>query len=291
MQQRIESGVQEVAMAFNQPSPEPDPGQRTEAVESPAPSSEATPADPRVGGRALEQIAELLRNIDVDALLEPKVQLSSVLEEARELHETLARQAVRDRMRGVGVSDSACEELGTIITALAESERRWCAARDAHKTARQAQAEAFGYALRDEMVAACRFHLDGVEVLELLARVTDGENARDLVQDLRELATFLCEHAPAFAKDCTFDALACAEEASELASAVALELEPEPIALEQLELRDRAFTLLCDRVQQLRLAGAYAYRGTLEARRFFASSTVPARRRRPLPSAVRALAG
>jgi hypothetical protein len=232
-----------------------------------------------------------MQNIEPDSLFEPKVQLSLVVDDARELQEILERPAVRERLRGVGVRDTAFDELGTSIAALVECERRWCEARDAEKTERQAQAEALGYALRDEMVAACRFHLEGVEVLELLARVTDGENPRDLVQDLRELSMFLRDHTESFAADVTFEPLVCSEEAGELAGAIAVDHEPDAAALEQLELRDRAFTVLCECVQQLRQAGAYAFRGSVSARGYFASETTPARRRRPLPSAVRALAG
>jgi hypothetical protein len=248
-------------------------------------------AERQAGADAVARLRERLQSIEPDGLLEPKVQLPLVIDEARELHEILQRPAVRERLRAVGVKESAFDDLFVAITALVECERRWSAARDAAKTERQAEAETLGYALRDEMVAACRFHLGGVEVLELLARVTDGENPRDLVQDLRELSAFLRDQADAFAADATFEPLVCSEEASELAAAIAVDQQPDSAALELLEWRDRAFTLLCELVQELRQAGAYAFRGSLSARGYFACDTTPARRRRPVSSAVRALAG
>jgi hypothetical protein len=249
------------------------------------------PSDVDGGPEALSQLLGRLQNIEPDNLLEPKVQLSLVIDEARELQEILDRPVVRERLRGVGVAEVTIVELDLAIGALVESERRWCKARDAAKTARQAEAEGLGYALRDEMVAACRFNLSGVEVLELLARVTDGENPRDLVQDLLELSAFLRDNAAAFGNDTLFEPLVCSDEARELADAIAVDHEPDASALEHLELRDRAFTYLCERMQQLRQAGAYALRGSVTARRYFAPGSAPARRRRPLPSAVRALAG
>lgn len=218
------------------------------------------------------------------------MQLTRVLQEARDLARIVARPLVRERILSVGALDAALDGLPVAIDALAECEHRWALARDAGKHPRQAHAEALAYPLRDEMVAACRFHLDGVEGLELLARVTDGENAGDLVQDLRELATFLRENPEAFDGDESFDALACANKAQELAALIAVDVEPSPEALDLLELRDRAFTHLCELVERVRRAGRYAFRGTAEARWYFASLTPPARRRRPLPSAVRALA-
>lgn len=258
-----------------------------------APSEVPAPlaSDVEGGPEALSQLLVRLQNIEPDNLLEPKVQLSLVIDEARELQEILDRPVVRDRLRGVGVAEATIVELELAIAALVECERRWCEARDAAKTERQAEAEGLGYALRDEMVAACRFHLSGVEVLELLARVTDGENPRELVQDLLELSAFLRDNGAAFANDTLFEPLVCSDEARELAEAIAVDHEPDAAALEHLELRDRAFTYLCERVQLLRQAGTYALRGSVTARRYFAPGATPARRRRPLPSAVRALAG
>jgi hypothetical protein len=242
------------------------------------------------GQQALQAIESTLTALPQDALLEPRLQLRHVLAEARDLAQVITRPGVRERLRGVGAEDEAMDALPLAIEALAECERRWARARDARKSLRQAQAEALAYPLRDEMVAACRYHLDGVAVLELLARVTDGENTGDLVQDLRELASFLRDNAGAFAGDASFDPVARAVEAAELGASVAVDLEPTQEALIHLELRDRAFTHLCGLVERVRRAGRYAYRGKAEARWYFSTITASARPRRPLPSAVRALA-
>jgi hypothetical protein len=243
------------------------------------------------GAQALQALHERLQRLALESLVEPKVQVNLVLEEARELSAYLGRPSIRERMKSIGIQEQELDELQLAAKAAAEAERLWVLARDQHKTPRQAQAEVLAYSLRDEMVAACRFHLDGVDVLELLARVADGENARDLVQDLRELAAFVAQRAALFATDTSFDPNLCAAEALELSAAMVLDGELSDEALAQLELRDRALTHLCELLDRLRRAGRYAYRGMPEARAYFASGVTAARRRRPLISSVRSLAG
>lgn len=249
------------------------------------------PRPPTKTQPALLALSAQLQALPEDMLVEPKVQVALVLDEARELLGLLRRSGIRERIKSVGVPEGELDELGPVIDAVEEAEKLWAAKRDENKSLRQVQAEALAYSLRDEMVAACRFNLSGLESVEVLARVTDGENARDLVQDLRELATFVSENVSAFVGDSSFEPLLCSEEARELAAAIAVDGEPTAEALEYQELRDRALTLLCGRVQQLREAGRYAFRGTVEARAFFSSNLCPTRRRHPLPSLVQVLTG
>lgn len=239
---------------------------------------------------ALQSLRDDLMALGDDSLLEPRIQLGAFLDEARELSAILSRASVAKRIRSVGVPQGRLDALELAVEALADSEMCWATARDAQKSEREIQAEPLAYFLRDEMVAACRFNLDRSEVAELLARVTAGEGLHDLAQDLRELSDFVRDHAASFSGDTSFDPLSCADEAVELARSIAVDAGPDEGARALLEQRDRAFTYLVGLVEQLRQAGRYAYRGTPEARAYFASDVAPARRRRPPPSSVQAVA-
>lgn len=236
---------------------------------------------------ALKQMQDVLEKIPRQGIAEPRVRVSVVLEEAQELAGLLSRHEVARRLADVGVAAERVQELEPATQALREAEAEWLRARAHGKSAERARAESEGYALRDELLSACRFNLADCDIFAELARITDGEDAQDLRHDLLELAELVENHIDCFRSDRSFAATCRIEEARLLSEQIGYSEELSAPDDDARILRNRAFTYLIELMQQLREAGLYAFRGSTQARRYFATHLSPARRSSELPSMVR----
>jgi hypothetical protein len=222
------------------------------------------------------------------SLCEPRVRVALVVQEALDLLAAVQQPRVRGKLISTGVSSQRVDSLEPAIEALRVAQSQVLRARCPDEDFVEALSSALD--LRDEMVAACLWNLRHREVGASLVRITDSTDGVELAMDLRELVQLLDEHAIDFESDRTFHAVECVRQASALADELTATLD-QPVPLPTLELRDRAFTHLLDVIDEVRSAGRHAYRGRSEARSLFASELQPRRRRSPLTSLVRSLAG
>lgn len=228
-------------------------------------------------GGALDQVWHLLAQIPDSALCEPQCQIGWVVAEAQELVGILRQHTVRQRIVAAGLPRERMDLLGPLTQALSEAEARWVSA--LCPLPEQARAFEDGQQLRDEMLSACRWNLRSRGVSSELARITDSTDPAELSLDLRELAELVTEHSVEFAPDRSFrpsEVAAAAQRAARTLSGIG---QASRAAWTAAELRRRAFTCLMQSVEEVRSAGRYAFRGTAEARRLFASNL--AARRRP----------
>jgi hypothetical protein len=236
-------------------------------------------------GHVLDGIWHHLERLPDDVLGEPRARVSLVLAEADELLGILQQSWVRQRVVATGLTVERMELLGPARAGLVEAERRWLT--EFLPKADQAKALEEGQSLRDELLSACRWNLRGKDVEGALARITDGTDPAELGLDLKELTQLVREHTSAFAGDRTFrqeDSLRRAE----LLADQLVAMGEGGVSRETREVRQRAFCFLSLLMEELRLAGRHAFRGTREARSLFASE-IPARRRhQPARSLVRA---
>jgi hypothetical protein len=237
----------------------------------------------------LRQLRALLLQIPKHDVVEPRVRVALVLRDAEELAGLLARREVCHRLEDVGVDEAEIGGLDPAIEALREAETAWVQERDAGKEANKARAEQTGYALREELMAACRFNLGQLDVGPELARITDSEEAEDLRHDLLELAELVEGHPEHFRRDRSFAATERVEEARQISAEIGAQPgEPTSEAMENARaLRNLAFTHLTDMVIKLREAGLYAFRGSALGRSYFATHLTNTRRVSELGSMVR----
>jgi predicted nucleic acid-binding protein len=130
--------------------------------------------------------------------------------------------------------------------------------------AEHAQSVADAYALRGDIMAACRWNLRADRVAQgALDRIAEGEGLQDLISDHNALAALIQSHAAAFAADTTFDPDARAESCRQAAANV--EALTSGNATEQdkrdtADARDRAWTHFKSLHKSLRDAAEYALR-------------------------------
>jgi hypothetical protein len=132
------------------------------------------------------------------------------------------------------------------------------------------------YALRGDVVAACRWNLRADRVAQsAIDRIMEGEGVVDLIADLNALAVFIQAHASAFAADDTFDPEAKAE-ACRQAAASTQALIADSSAVDDkkttTDTRNRAWTHFKKLQKELSEAAQYAFRDDPRTRARFVSA-------------------
>jgi len=164
----------------------------------------------------------------------------------------------------IGIDDAFFERVELALAAAAEAQEAWehlCTSSAAR--ARMDELEEEGIMLREQIVAACKFHLrkDSRVQRELLG-ILDGEGAADLSMDLITLSGILMSHQRAFRKDKRFDAREYAHKARSMAREVREELMHtwgDHDGAQVRDVRDRAFTHLEDMVAHAHAACCYRF--------------------------------
>jgi len=209
---------------------------------------------------ALKPILLALPAADVGA---PDIPIAISLQENANLSTLTKDPAVRTRLVNVGLVVGLLDSLDDDIDATRAAQSDWVVLRDKSKSAGQRALEDEGYAQRKSIVSACRWNLRADRVaLGVLSAIVEGEGVPDMIQDLSDLATLMESRLSAFASDQTFDAQAAIQKARTLVGDLEGGVGLEKFTKEQAEakdLRDRAFTYLSNRVNQIREAGRYAY--------------------------------
>ncbi len=227
--------------------------------------------------------AEVLR-LDREELSAPHLPIAVALQEGNDLLTLLTEDAtVIPKLVAVGLNRGLVGELGRAIPFARETQSRWAVLRDRSKPASQRDREERGVALRDELLSAARWNLrNDRAAMGTLSAISEGEGVADLVQDLNDLGELIERKRDAFAGDATFDAPASAEAARSVASEISVGAGVAKIdgeSAEARDLRDRAYTLLAQLMEEIREAGRHAYRDDERMRKHFTSRYLERKRR------------
>lgn len=251
-------------------------------------------------GGARARLLAQLGALPPSDVIQPKLPVAEAVDDARELSEVTGRSAVRTKLLEVGLSVEILDALGDAIGALNEFEHERLVERNAWKSRGAAVLEQRALWLREEMLAACKFNLRDLAPAGAFERITNSEDEADLIYDLRELSQLVSENLAAFDDNLSFDARVLAAEATSLLGGLGAYSNLNEAALHQRfvlgsrsharEWRDRAYTHLVNLTTEIRMAGAYAFRGDIGMRRLFVSAC-PAPTAVTLRTAIRALAG
>ena len=212
----------------------------------------------------LDALIPILLTIPAADVREPARPMAIALQEAHDLHAVLEQDDTSSSLLAVGFDPARITDLPIATDAAREAQSRWVVVRDRSKPEAQRERETDGIALRQELVAACRWNLRyDARAQSVLDAIVDGEGVADLVQDLLDLAMLITRHLPHFDADQSIDAPAQAESARSLASEIAEGLSQGRADDTQRDaklLRDRAHTHLAMIVTDIRRAGRYAFR-------------------------------
>jgi hypothetical protein len=192
----------------------------------------------------------------------PPIPAANLIAEGHALAKVATKYA--EALRKVGLDAKLARSLADRAELLASAQSDLAITRANRRTKREVALEAEAIAARRDMVADGRYALrNDAEAQAALDRVQEGEGLDDLIQDLRDLATFHRTHARALAKigvKGAGKATRAEELAAELSAAVSARRAGNEEESAALDLRNRAATYLVLAMREVREAGAYAFR-------------------------------
>jgi hypothetical protein len=205
--------------------------------------------------------------IDLGALDAERYGRRPDLSVAKQVHGVKALAAHAKKHATALVAGSRLEraditELEARLALLDTAETAWLSLRKRSAPKEITRARDAAVKLRSSAIRALRYFVaDDAEVQLRLNAVQEGDGDVDLIDDLRQAAALLDEHAEALAKDKRLpkergDALRTA--ALELEAGV-LDRDTSPEAREARDRRNRAFWWLQDLVSKVRAAGQYVF--------------------------------
>ena len=198
-----------------------------------------------------------------DAIRRPTMPVRIVTQEAEYLHRWL--QQDRDAMLRAGLNRAYVDDLPRWIGALREAESIWQRIRQVGEKARQQwdTESPKAYAMRDSLLQSMRFAYRRDKILlRRVAAIAAGTGHADMIQDLNDLA-ILGREAPGPLVEIGLDPkeLALAAETSsamaDLLAQVTVERASNGGAL---MIRNQAYSLLKQAVDEIRLCGQYVCR-------------------------------
>ncbi len=205
----------------------------------------------------------------------PNLPMAVILQEANDVLTLVSAEAVWSQLGAVGTQLEARTLLSQAIGATRAAQSRWTLLRDRRKHEAQKQREVQSQALRTELLTVGRWNLRHDRAAQdTLRAIGAGNGVANLIQDLSDLAVlFECKRA-AFSADRSFDLPARVEQARTLSSELAASTSAARLDSDQtsaLDLRNRAYSLLCGLLASMRATGRYAFRDQPDMRKRFAS--------------------
>jgi len=224
-----------------------------------------------------EEKIEAIKAIKDKNILKPYMAVYIYVQEA----ENLYRIALEDKEKliGAGLSEELIEDLPRRAGALREAEAQWKYIYHVHKEAglewKKRSSEA--YQLRDYLIHSCKFaYRRRPDLLSTVARIKKKRGHADMIQDLNALAILGKENPEPLTKiglDHTL--LEKAERLShELGSLLARYKGEDQIDHEYEKLRNKAYTLLKEAVDEIRDCGKYVFRDDIEQWKRYTSSHI-----------------
>lgn len=203
----------------------------------------------------------------IDAITNDEVKLpNQPIDDFAASCETLAIEALHDKeaLTGAGLDGKVIDEITSLTGALRYLQANWMsefrARQEAQKEWQQQSPDAIN--LRDEMLHHFSFaYRNDSNLLKKVRRIREGNTNADMIQDLVELAV-LGENNPEPLSSIHFE-MPILEEAKELSHSLSVLLAQANGTAEEggsnKLLRDKAYTLLYNKVQEIREYGRYVF--------------------------------
>lgn len=204
----------------------------------------------------------LFSAITGNALKKPNIPVHIYLQEAQNLRERANRD--KDVLLGAGFDWSLVESLPTRIGALQVAESNWFNERDKREAAqlRWSQEAPEAYALRDRLLRSMRYaYRNDAALMAKVHEIAEGTSHADMLQDLSDIATLGRDFsAPLVAIKLDLAELDQAQDkAAELGVLLAQVVGDKTEDNQPRLVRDQAFTLLKQAVDEIRACGQYVF--------------------------------
>jgi hypothetical protein len=216
----------------------------------------------RAAGDALDAVREALAAIPPErAAALPTIPVDRMLGEARALAVSARKHA--EDLVGAGLDEALIGDLRVRVQALADAQAALVAIRGLKRSAAELALAREALALRSDMIASGRFALrKDANAQAVLGRIQEGDGLDDLIQDLRALAVFFRQNAPALKRIGAKPDLKrqhAEQTAAELERLLAGRRGGHREAA-AFDLRNRAAVYLQEAVSEIRATGVYVFR-------------------------------
>lgn len=210
--------------------------------------------------------------VESDDVRKPNVPMAIYHQEANDLLVFLSHDSGWQRLYAVGLDPTAASAVEQALTVSRTAQSAWFVASRPRKEEEHTTREVRASELRAEAMSACRFNLRSDRGMQgVLDRIDDGSGIADLAADCVDLAKLIHDNLLAFEKDMSFDAKSVADELAEIGPLITAATSARRAAegtSELIDARDRAFTVLDNILDEVRVAGRHAFRKTNDVRRF-----------------------
>jgi len=210
----------------------------------------------------LQQKMEALNAIPAEQVLEPVIPVDIYLQEAENLAQW-CKDDLTELAKG-GITEAMVTDIGVRAGALREAQSLWFKDR---RTQQQAERDwntqsPAAYDLRDELLHTFRFAFrKDTNLLNRVSEITAGDGHADMIQDLNDLAVLGRGNTRVLAA-IGFDVTKLDEAdtlAQTMAELLALANGSKQMGNESKILRDRAYTHLKERVDEVRACGKFVF--------------------------------
>jgi hypothetical protein len=193
---------------------------------------------------------------------EPPIPVDRLVGEALAL--AVVSKQTEESLTQAGLDPDLIRALPARAAALAEAEAEWKVLRALKRTETEVALERSGVELRADLVADARFALrHDRDAQAVIDQIQEGEGLDDLVQDLKELETFVRKHTSAFSRigvRIELKAQRARKIAAELEGHLASRRGSDREESGAQDLRDRAASHLQAAMSEIRATGAYVFR-------------------------------
>lgn len=205
---------------------------------------------------------EAIEALTSDEVKQPNIPVDRFLQEGENLYHWCKQD--KDALVAAGLNWALAEDLPVCLGALREAQSRWNAERHSQEEAGiEWAAKAPGsYDLRDSMVHTFRYAFrDKDDLLGRISVIADGDGHADMIQDLNDLAVLGRENINKL-ETIHYDSTVldtAATLADELAALLAVVNGDRQEHSETKTLRDKAYTLCRNSIDEIRACGKYVF--------------------------------
>ena len=210
-----------------------------------------------------------IQSIPRDTIKRPHIPVDIYLQEAVDLEQWC--QQDKPAFLDTGFDWSLVDDLPQRIGALRQAQSIWQSDRFEYEQAQLQwkQESPNAYALRDQLLRAMRYaYRDDADLLKRVADITAGTGHADMIQDLSDIAALgRANLAPLLAINLKPDLLDQANSTADAMATLLAQANGESAGSNtSREVRDRAYTLLKQAVDDIRVCGQYALWGNDQRR-------------------------
>ncbi|MFB6317298.1 hypothetical protein [Saccharicrinis sp. FJH54] len=205
---------------------------------------------------------DAIKAIPNDLVQIPSLPVDVFLQETENLYHWSLRDA--EKLIGVGITQDMIDDLPVRAGALRQAQSLWFKDRYSQEEAQKEWADKSpgAYELRDELLHDFRYaYREDAALLGRISEIADGSGHADMIQDLSNLATLgKANTGPLEAIGYDMSKLDIADQTAESMADILATANGDKAEQNETKLiRDKAYTLLKERVDEIREAGKYLF--------------------------------